>query len=222
MIAVAGKISDIQRICADYDFSIQLDKAEEERLNAIHSKKKRRDSVLIRKLLLLMIESRSLIDKDVLHIAYGSMGKPFIQTGSHEQDLFVNWSHSRNWLALVMGRHQNGIDIEEQRPYTDKLVERVLNSDELLQYQALNKRRQDQYFFERWVMKESFVKAEGQGIGYGIDRLQFKDTSHNGVYHLNEVKKEWYLKQYQLYPDVHLGFCSLSKNDVLDLDLHIL
>jgi 4'-phosphopantetheinyl transferase len=222
MIAVAGKISDIQRICQDYDFSIQLDKAEQNRINAIHSEKKRRDSTLIRKLLLLMIETRSLINKDVLHIAYGSMGKPFIHTDASEQDLFVNWSHCRNWLALVMGSHQNGVDIEEQRTYTNNLVERVLTNDELLQYQALNKRRQDQYFFERWVMKESFVKAEGQGIGFGIDRLRFKETSHNGVYHLKEVEKEWYLKQYQLYPDVHLGFCSLSEKDILELDLHIL
>ena len=80
-------------------------------------------------------------------------------------------------LALVC--EEIGVDIQEIRPYSQRLAEKVCCENELLRLERACDRAAE--FAKIWAMKESFVKMNGRGIGYSLKKA---DTT---VLHFKEV-----------------------------------
>jgi 4'-phosphopantetheinyl transferase len=69
-------------------------------------------------------------------------------------------SHKRGYVAAVVSKDKVGIDIEEIRPRTKSLLDRVASEDEWrLQNRSWNT------FFRYWTAKEAILKVTGIGIG---------------------------------------------------------
>jgi 4'-phosphopantetheinyl transferase len=81
-------------------------------------------------------------------------------------------SHSGE-LALIAigGEAEFGIDVERMRVLedADELVERFFSPAERREYAALPIADRAEAFWRGWTVKEAFVKAVGQGLGFPLD-----------------------------------------------------
>lgn len=83
-------------------------------------------------------------------LAYLTNGKPV------KDDCFFSLSHSHDLVALFVSDDFCGIDVEENREVSKKLIDRCLSSEE--------KAEDSCSFLESWTRKEAFAKIRGEGM----------------------------------------------------------
>ena len=95
--------------------------------------------------------------------------------GSIATGLHFNLSHSEDWALLaVTTAGPVGVDVEHVRPLRDfdALVERFFSAREKAVFLSLTKERKPDAFFRLWTRKEAWLKATGEGLGGGLDRVE--------------------------------------------------
>jgi 4'-phosphopantetheinyl transferase len=111
-------------------------------------------------------------------------GKPFVE---NDPTLFFNLSHSRGILVLAFSRDgELGVDIEMIRdlPDLDLLIDRNLTSREK-EYTLKDPKKKLTRFFQLWTLKESYLKATGDGMRLSPENLEF--TVEGGNIRLNSL-----------------------------------
>ena len=81
----------------------------------------------------------------------------------------IHWSltHKERYVAAVTAPHPIGIDIEKNRPCSDRLYQRLAAPQEWDLAQEVNQT----LFYRYWTAKEAVLKAVGQGLT-GLTRCQ--------------------------------------------------
>lgn len=146
---------------------------------------KRRERILAWMLLKYAVRSECEYTLGELQIGRTEKGKPY--SSSHPEIQF-NLSHCGTACACIVGSAECGIDIERKFPYRESLAKRICHEEEwkLLQNlfadigdaESLGRRRME--LRERqlqilWSLKESYVKRNGRGLGYGMERINFAE-----------------------------------------------
>ena len=93
----------------------------------------------------------------------GPSGKPSVANSS----LRFNLSHCRELVAVAISRHDEvGVDVEPVNAALagEDVAQRVYGPSELAELAALPAQPRLERFFERWTVKESWVKATGVGL----------------------------------------------------------
>ena len=122
------------------------------------------------KLLLLEGLNRFGISTNLNDLKFTQYGKPYLESVS----VCFNISHSGNYVICAMSDEVNsvGVDIEQIKPidiyefrsiWTDKEWERIVDGKERL-------------FYEFWTRKEAIVKAHGQGVGLGLEKIDVSSS----------------------------------------------
>ena len=110
-------------------------------------------------------------------IYYNKYGKPM------HKDFHFNFSDSKNYMALIIGSSDVGIDIEYQRCIPKGMVDNIINEKEKpLKYNAL-------YY---WVCKEAYVKYLGTGINNYFSKLDIAKITKD-VYTYKYIAADLYL-----------------------------
>ena len=93
-------------------------------------------------------------------IIYGHNGKPYLKSG----ELFFNLSHSAGQLVCGVSDEEIGVDIQKicSKP---RVAKKICQPDELEQIKS------PEDFTRVWTLKESFVKANGEGLSYGLQNI---------------------------------------------------
>lgn len=89
-------------------------------------------------------------------IQYNRYGKPLIN------GIDFNISHSGNYVVLVIGNSEIGIDIEYKKERNIELIEKFFTEQE----QQFIKSANDPLlaFYQVWTLKEAYLKAVGKGL----------------------------------------------------------
>lgn len=129
---------------------------------------KRRERILARMLLDFALQKEAGISLDELSFSLNKSGKPC--SLSHPEIKF-NLSHCDSACACVIGMEENGIDIEKKFEYRENLARKVCHEEEwdILQKLAEEERKEQLHIL--WSAKESFVKWDGRGLAYGMNRV---------------------------------------------------
>ena len=109
---------------------------------------------------------------------YGLNGKPSL-AGEKGPRLCFNVSHSRD-LALYAFTYDRkiGVDVE----YIDRgraithIVERFYSPAEISALKSMPEDKQHEAFFTYWTCKEAYLKAEGTGLSFGLDKVEISLT----------------------------------------------
>lgn len=143
---------------------------------------------------------------DEKNVVLNPHGKPSL--GEHPE-IQYNISHCMGCVAAIIDDAGNevGIDVEKIRPFSESVAKRVLSSAELSFLKNSTDPERD--FFRFWVLKESYVKALGLGIGFGLrniafswdEKLNIRSTCENASFTLIED-----------VPGYILGACILHQN----------
>lgn len=107
-------------------------------------------------------------------------GKPHITKPNTR--LFFNLSHSIEWIVCAVARFPIiGIDIERcnRDVAIERLAKRFFSPQEYRDLLNFSGEAQKNRFFDYWTLKESYIKARGEGISLGLEKFNFR-FSHDG------------------------------------------
>ena len=98
-------------------------------------------------------------------------------------NLQFNISHSQNWLAVVTSPYPVGIDIECYSQASRKrswlaLAKRFFTAGEYQYLSSLSDPDLRDKFTRLWTQKEAVLKAHGDGLNAGLDKLDLLSQQH--------------------------------------------
>ena len=109
-----------------------------------------------------------------------SHGKPYLSGANG--GLYVNWSHSGEYVLCAVSDREVGVDIQENgREPGASLIRRFLRPEERALFDRAPEEEKKSLFYRYWTVKESFVKAAGTGFAAGVSgfyvRMDGKDPA---------------------------------------------
>lgn len=108
-----------------------------------------------------------------LAVLRSGKGKPF---SSRYPEIRFNISHCDTACACILSHMDCGVDVERRFPYKESLARRVCQEEEWLLLQDSEASVRQEMLRLLWSMKESYVKMDGQGLGYGMEKINFSDV----------------------------------------------
>ena len=96
---------------------------------------------------------------------YDPLGKPHTENG------FISLSHADGMVAVAVSDTEVGCDIERVRPVDIRLAKRFFAPAEADAIASAEDK--DDLFFRYWTLKESFMKATGQGMRLSFSAFSF-------------------------------------------------
>ena len=141
-------------------------------------------------------------------------GKPSIAGERH-----FNISHSGEYVLLAVSDKRVGVDIEYRETITDslRLAQECFHPEELSMINSINAESRIRFFYDTWVLKESYMKMTG--LGLSMDPRSF--SVYSGVGMISECGRDS-LWLYNDFEDYSIALCSLSgesKKEIVRLDL---
>jgi len=111
------------------------------------------------------------IDPRKVAFQYGPQGKPYLE--HPPGNLYFNLSHSHGLALVAVSRHEIGVDVERVRPFNDLgFAERYFSPGEVESLLSVPEHQRNEIFFHAWTRKEAFLKATGEGIARGLERVE--------------------------------------------------
>ena len=117
----------------------------------------------------------------------------------------TGWSHSGSVLLVALGEGVRlGVDLEllRPRPRMLEIIQRFFHPAEIAWLENLSEPEREHWFFRVWCAKEALLKAHGQGISFGLHRLQLAPEA-DGALHLQWCDAalgnaaRWHLREWQ-------------------------
>eukprot|EP00828_Plagiopyla_frontata_P045666 TRINITY_DN7884_c0_g1_i1.p1 TRINITY_DN7884_c0_g1~~TRINITY_DN7884_c0_g1_i1.p1 ORF type:complete len:286 (-),score=28.24 TRINITY_DN7884_c0_g1_i1:439-1296(-) len=128
---------------------------------------------------------------------YGKYGKPYIKGDSN---IFFNISHCKHGVVCGISKYEIGVDIEAIDKNNISCVDLVMSKKEK---QLISKSKfQEKTFTRFWVLKESYVKNSGIGIGDYLHKLDFSKELDDVFQYKSK------LMQVFEYPKSFISICS--------------
>ncbi len=176
-----------------------LSEEEQIRADKLKAELKKNQFIIARGLLRKLLSNSLGKPVDEIKISYGQHKKPYIEEQYNDYSVDFNISHSGEFILLAITLNsQIGVDIEKINHELEylSLSNRFFSESEKKELLSFKQDEQLDAFYRAWVRKESFIKATGKGIAFGLDRfsvsLSNKEKSlveHTVTDTLNE---DWY------------------------------
>ena len=187
------------------DFIGLLSNNEVKRADKMKTKKKKRQYIITRGMIKKLLSI--IIDKDPhkIEFSYNHHGKPFINEKYNGYSVEFNTSHSgRYGLIAITLDNKVGVDIQKIKPEIDfrALSSRFFSNNERNELLKLEKHEQQEAFYLGWVRKESFIKATGMGVAYGLDQFS---VSLNKEDNSNVIISDYENKKWHCYDLIEIG-----------------
>lgn len=141
-----------------------------ERLSRFHNSKDANRSLLAELLVKATVSGRTGCPVDSINFKTNDFGKPLLSNPLH---LHFNISHSGKWIAAIIAAAEVGIDVEEIRPIDLLIAQRFFTAEEYSQLTAVPEPDRTAFFFTLWTLKESYVKAVGEGLRIPLNSFGF-------------------------------------------------
>lgn len=152
----------------------------EARRSEAQKRRKPRDRQLCLAAEVLLNRSLELTGIDVsLPAVYhrNSYGKPYL---SQHKGIYVNWSHSGDWVVCAISDREVGIDLQDTgREPGEAMIRRMLQPVELSYYEKIPEERKKRLFYQYWTIKESYLKAVGTGFHMPLDTFYVRMENEN-------------------------------------------
>ncbi|MFC2123324.1 4'-phosphopantetheinyl transferase family protein [Bacteroidota bacterium] len=178
---------------------------------------KSRDSYIVSQGALRMLVSGYLgIPQNLVRLGRKKKGKPY---SIDDPGLYFNMSNSGKTAVIAFSLDSEvGIDIEQIRhlPDLDELITRNFTTSEIKFINAKPEER-IRRFFRFWTLKESYLKAIGEGMRLTPDNLEF--AIENNRIRLLSVKgifeqEDWKFKEFSTSTD-YVGAITYNNDDTV-------
>lgn len=142
-------------------------------------------------------------------------GKPYMPKN---RDLYFNVSHSEKWVVCALSTAQTGIDIELVQQTDISIAEDWFTKDENENLNKLDSEKEKlDYFYSVWTIKESFLKATGEGLS-GNPRTIETNIRNGNISVYCDDGKNFHFKLFDFEKKYKLCVCSMDSdfnNDII-------
>jgi|SRR5271157_22854 len=141
---------------------------------------------------------------ELVTIAKGPQGKPFLPQSANETALRFNLSHSHGLALFAFACDRElGIDLEKLRPdfASAEIAARYFSSNEQREWNRLPESLRTEGFFNAWTRKEAYVKAKGEGLLIPLDSFDVTLTPGAGAHLRSADSKDWSLMPFSPNPE---------------------
>ena len=132
----------------------------------------------------------------------GTCGKPYFPKYPYIQ---FNISHSGDRAVCALGQMELGIDVEYAREIKDNLIDRTLADREKSWLEQRHDRKTA--FIRLWTLKESYIKATGEGLLTELKTVEFLLPEEDGGGEIICNQKGYVFYQRELAGDCYLSLC---------------
>ncbi len=156
------------------------ERARESRFHFAHSRKQ---FVIARALVRTLLSRYAAIAPAAWQFRAGSHGRPEI-VQPEGGALRFNLSHTTGLVVLAVGSQQMlGVDVEDtmRRPAPLDVAGHSFSAAEVAALHALPQDLQAARFFHYWTLKESYIKAKGQGLSIPLGKFSMMLTQPGRV-----------------------------------------
>jgi 4'-phosphopantetheinyl transferase len=153
-----------------------LDDAERARADRFAFEADRRAHLAAHALARWMLSEAGGLPPTAWRFVTGRAGKPELDPAHGLPWLRFNITHTRSLVACgIAAQDDIGLDVEDlaRREAGPGVAERAFAPAERALLAAAPPERRHEVFLRIWTLKESFVKATGDGLGLGLDRFAF-------------------------------------------------
>ena len=173
------------------------------KIDRLSSEKEKRLSLAAE---LLLIRALRDIGISRLELEYGDRGKPYIKG----DPVFFNISHSNERVICAISPYEVGCDVELIAECDPEKARRFFAPREYDYISSLKdaKKMRDE-FFRLWTLKESFIKATGDGLSLPLKSFEL-ELDQVSVKPLNHLGKTYFFKEYSLDDGYKYAVCALS------------
>lgn len=181
-----------------------------ERLNKVNAQKQIKDRYLSAAagyLLQVALNEQGLVNPD---ICLNEHGKPYLKEGG----VYFNLSHSGAIAVCAVSSAEVGVDVQQIKPLSDKLVKRVCTAEEYA-FVMQEADGAEQRFCRLWAVKESVIKCLGKGLSLSPSRVGVNLTSHRIT--IDGAEANLYFKEFDL-AGYALAVCTTCQNFSIDID----
>jgi 4'-phosphopantetheinyl transferase len=163
-------------------FYLSLSSEEKKRSESFIFNKDKDQYILAHGLLREILSKYSGFSSSELDFGLSEKGKPFIL---NKMGFVLEFSltHTRGLVACVISLDNVcGIDAETIRHLEDaeSLFSSICSQQEMSKlHQENNQEKRQLQFYKYWVLKEAYVKALGEGLSFGMNRVAFNILEYN-------------------------------------------
>jgi 4'-phosphopantetheinyl transferase len=153
-----------------------LDAAEQSRARRFQFEPDRDAYVAAHALLRVMLSRDADVAPHNWRLRVSPGGKPEIDPCHGRGDLRFSLSHTQGMVACAVGRrHDLGVDVERCDPAFPvlEMARSLFAPAELERLADLPSAQQNIMFYRLWTLKEAYLKATGQGIGFPTHSFSF-------------------------------------------------
>ena len=160
------------------DFKTLISPSEQQGLERKRSQIAKRDALITRVFVRLILSRYASIKPNDWTFDKGWNGKPFIASScqGHNTNIEFNLSHATGLIACAVTKSLPlGLDVEYTRRNSDtyKLAPRYFSQTEVDDLHALPYADQAIGFYNYWTLKESYIKACGDGLSIPLHHFSF-------------------------------------------------
>ena len=104
-------------------------------------------------------------------------GKPFVEAPAKSQTINFNLSHTEGLAAIAISANSEvGVDVENKhrQDMTQTLAEHFFAPEECQAVAQSSEHERPTKMLEFWTLKESYIKAVGQGLSIALDSFAFR------------------------------------------------
>ena len=195
-----------------------LSQAELARAQKFRSKTGYREYIVTRGLLRQVLSETAGLDLAGVDFLYGEHGKPYLDVRVSGKTVTFNVSHSHGLALVALTRGGRlGVDLEKIRPEVEwrELAGRYFSE---VEHRVLERRPEGdglKAFFACWTRKESFVKALGAGVSYGLKQFDVsvgpeEDYAALTIRSQDEDADGWLVKNLPV-PDSHVAALAVDR-----------
>lgn len=130
----------------------------------------------------------------------GVHGKPYFM----EEQCYFNISHTKGIVACALGETELGIDVERVREVSKSMERRVLSEEER---EWLSTQKREEAFIRLWTLKESYIKATGEGLTMELSKISFQFSNKEKEKRIRCNQKGYSFYQQKVGGNAYLAIC---------------
>lgn len=152
---------------------------------------------------------------------YNQHQKPLLKSVEAE---YFNISHSGNHVVVAFSDMPVGIDVELMKKDRRNIAERFFTPSEITDMNTVgSQEEQIKYFYQLWTLKESYMKAIGDGLTMSLSSFSFAKNEEGFYLSKSKYGAEWVFHSQKWNEDAYLSICSkyrlIQKQNPFDIAL---
>lgn len=173
--------ANIEQLYDENVFEALFEKVNTQRREKILRCKNENDkhrSLLAGYLLRVALESEGMKYEDML-FSVEETGKPFIQNAPF---IHYSLSHAGNYAVCLISDCSVGVDIEtktkkvfEHEEQLENIARKILSEEEYEAFGHCINDKKAEIFLQFWTRKECYSKADGRGLGIGLNQVDTRN-----------------------------------------------